>query len=635
MANLIGKSLGRYHILEQLGEGGMAVVYKAFDTRLEREVAVKVIRIDNLAPNVLTRVRKRFDREAKALAKLDHGNIISIIDYGEEDSTPYLVMSYIPGGTLKVRLKKKPIPWEEAAQFLAPIARALDYAHKQGIVHRDIKPANILITEDNQPMLTDFGIARILKTEETLDLTGTGMGVGTPEYMAPEQGLGHKVDHRADIYALGIIFYEMVTGRKPFQADTPMAVVIKQINDPLPRPTQFVPDLPKEVEQILLKALAKDPPNRYKSMGKFAAALEKLADRQGKPVSKERKPARDRWKIKASKLVSPNMLWWVVLGLVGIALFFGASRLTDFDQMAELFSSPFPTFTLTPAFTHTPMASFTPQSTSTSRVTTTPTLTATPTLGIGSSWERPADGMTMVYIPAGEFEMGSNDGDIDENPIHTVYLDSYWMDETEVTNGMYSKCVTAGVCDMPDGNDYDDSSYTIHPIVFINWKNAQAYCAWADGRLPTEAEWEKAARSGLKGKRYPWGDSPPVCQMGAENGAQHRSCGVTSTTKNDYDFTLKPIGGTASVGNFSANGYGLYDMSGNVWEWVSDWYDSDYYTNSPGNNPSGPSFGNYRVMRGGSWLRSYNLLRSADRNRGNPTSTSNNVGFRCVRDANQ
>jgi serine/threonine protein kinase len=276
MPELIGQSLDRYHILERLGEGGMAVVYKAYDTRLEREVAVKVIRTERLTIETIPRALKRFEREAKALAKLNHANIIPIIDSGEEDGMPYLVMGYIPGGTLKDRLKKKPISWHEAANFLAPIARALDYAHKQGIVHRDIKPSNILITAENQPMLTDFGIARILKSEETLDLTGTGMGVGTPEYMAPEQGLGHKVDHRADIYALGIVLYEMVTGRKPFQADTPMAVVIKQINDPLPRPTQFVSDIPKKIEQVLLKVLAKDPNNRYQSMGEFVLALESL-----------------------------------------------------------------------------------------------------------------------------------------------------------------------------------------------------------------------------------------------------------------------------------------------------------------------------------------------------------------------
>jgi len=151
MTNLIGKSLGRYHILEQLGEGGMAVVYKAFDTRLEREVAIKVIRTEKLTQESMGKSLKRFEREAKSLAKLSHANIIPIIDSGEQNDIPYLVMGYIPGGTLKERMKGKPTPWQEAAQFLTPIARALDYAHSEGIVHRDIKPSNILIPKKISP----------------------------------------------------------------------------------------------------------------------------------------------------------------------------------------------------------------------------------------------------------------------------------------------------------------------------------------------------------------------------------------------------------------------------------------------------------------------------------------------------
>ncbi len=279
MSNLIGQSIGRYHITEQLGEGGMATVYKAFDTRLEREVAVKVL----LQQRQLSeKFLKRFEREAKALAQLSHPNIVKVLDYGEHEGLPYLVMEYVPGGTLKQKLGK-PIPPTEASRLLSPIARALEYAHQHKIIHRDIKPANILLTESGQPMLSDFGIAKILQEEETMDLTGTGVGVGTPEYVAPEQGLGLAVDHRADIYALGIVFYELITGRKPFRADTPMAVVIKQINDPLPRPKEFVRGISDTIEQVVFKALAKRPEDRFQDMGAFAAVLEKLA--AGRKVS--------------------------------------------------------------------------------------------------------------------------------------------------------------------------------------------------------------------------------------------------------------------------------------------------------------------------------------------------------------
>jgi len=235
MTDLIGKSIERYHILEQLGEGGMAVVYKAYDTRLEREVAVKVIRRDAFPAQHNERIFKRFEREARALARLSHPNIVKVLDYGTHDGSPFLVLEYLPGGTLKHRLGK-PIPWQEAAALLIPVARALHYAHENKIVHRDVKPSNILINQSGEPMLTDFGIAKLLESDEGQTLTtGTGVGVGTPEYMSPEQGLGQEVDARADIYSLGIIFYEMVTGRKPFRADTPMAVVVKHINEPLPR----------------------------------------------------------------------------------------------------------------------------------------------------------------------------------------------------------------------------------------------------------------------------------------------------------------------------------------------------------------------------------------------------------------
>ena len=282
MSNLIGQSLGRYHILEQLGEGGMAIVYKAYDTRLERDVAVKVIRTEKLTIETMGKTLKRFEREAKVLAKLTHPNIVPITDYGEHDEKPYLVMPYLPGGTLKQKLGK-PIPWEDSVRLLIPIARALHYAHQQGIIHRDVKPSNILITQSGEPMLTDFGIAKILlDTEETADLTGTGMGVGTPEYMSPEQFQGKGVDARTDVYSLGVVLYEMVTGRKPYQADTPAAVLIKQVTEALPRPKSLVPELPDALEKVLLKALAKNKEDRFQDVAAFGNALENLLMGMGK-----------------------------------------------------------------------------------------------------------------------------------------------------------------------------------------------------------------------------------------------------------------------------------------------------------------------------------------------------------------
>jgi eukaryotic-like serine/threonine-protein kinase len=304
MPDLSGSSFGRYHILEQLGQGGMATVYKAFDTRLESDVAVKVIRTESLPQNAMIHALKRFEREAKALARLTHPNIVKVTDYGEYEGKPYLVLPYLPGGTLKQKMGR-PIPWQEAVQLLIPIAEALDYAHSQGMIHRDVKPSNILLTEREQPLLTDFGIAKVLDLEETLDLTGTSATVGTPEYMAPEQATAKTVDHRVDIYALGVVLYEMITGKKPYTADTPMAVLIMHARDPLPTPQKYVPNLPEGVERVLLKALAKQPEDRYQSMDQVTKALQQLlnpkkslsgsASRDETTIVEAKEPASKKW----------------------------------------------------------------------------------------------------------------------------------------------------------------------------------------------------------------------------------------------------------------------------------------------------------------------------------------------------
>lgn len=238
---------------------------------------------------------------------------------------------------------------------------------------------------------------------------------------------------------------------------------------------------------------------------------------------------------------------------------------------------------------------------------------------LADTWTRPTDGMLMSYIPAGEFQMGSEDGGDDEKPVHTVYLDGFWMDQTEVTNAMYATCVTNGRCEEPSDRTYfDNPLYANHPVVYVDWEAANNYCEKVGGRLPTEAEWEKAARGGLEGKKYPWGDEEPVCVLGAENGANFYGCNAS---------------GTENVGSFSANGYGLYDMAGNVWEWVADWYGEYPALLSPLENPTGPLSGGYRyrVLRGGAWVINEYFSRSADRVRVAPDYYNSYFGFRCVR----
>ena len=235
---------------------------------------LKVIRTENLTMGTMDQALIRFEREAKALARLTHPNIVKVTDYGEHEGKPYLVMEFLPSGTLKKRLGS-PMSWQAALHLLLPIAHALDFAHRQGMIHRDVKPSNILITADGEPMLTDFGIAKILDLHETAELTGTGVGIGTPEYMAPEQWTGNTTT-KSDQYALGVVLYEMLTGRKPYPTDTPAAILLKQVNEPLPSPREFIGDLPEKVEKLLLKALAKEPADRFTSMADFAGAIESM-----------------------------------------------------------------------------------------------------------------------------------------------------------------------------------------------------------------------------------------------------------------------------------------------------------------------------------------------------------------------
>ncbi len=264
--SLIGRTLGQYQIIEPIGAGGMASVYKAYQPGLDRHVAIKVLP----AQHALTRgFKERFAREARAVAQLSHPNILPIYDVGFKGDLSYFVMKYVPGQTLRDVLGQ-PIDLFTVSSYVEQIASALDHAHERHIVHRDIKPTNILM-EDDWLLLADFGLAKIVMGSQ--DLTGTGAVVGTPTYLSPEQGEGKAVDHRSDIYSLGIVLYEMVTGRIPYDADSPMTIIFKHIYEPLPSPRQYNPTLPAGIEQVIVKALAKDPTDRFSSAGEMAQAL--------------------------------------------------------------------------------------------------------------------------------------------------------------------------------------------------------------------------------------------------------------------------------------------------------------------------------------------------------------------------
>ncbi len=274
MTTLIGKKLGHFEVVEQIGQGGMATVYKAYQPALDRHVAIKVL------PDTYAKDRtflERFIREARAIAKLYHPHILPVHDFGEQDGTTYIVMEYVSGGTFKKKLKSgQGMVLREAIDLILQACQALECAHQNNIVHRDVKPGNMLLRSDSFLLLADFGIAKIL--EATTMLTRTGVGIGTPQYMSPEQGTGGAVDGRSDIYSLGIVLYQSVTGRVPFGApgDAPLTISLKHVNDPLPPPRQFVSDLPPMVEHVIVKALEKDPSRRFQSATEMIEALSNI-----------------------------------------------------------------------------------------------------------------------------------------------------------------------------------------------------------------------------------------------------------------------------------------------------------------------------------------------------------------------
>ncbi|MFP4344887.1 MAG: serine/threonine-protein kinase [Anaerolineales bacterium] len=270
--SLDGYTLGKYRVLEPLGRGGMGRVYRAYHTHLERYVALKVLRADLVDD---PRFLARFRREAQAVAALRHPHIVQVFDFDVEGDLYYMVLEMLEGETLKARLNDYRIRGEqmapgEMARILLDVLGGLDYAHRQGVIHRDIKPANILLTKEGDAVIVDFGIAQMIGGTRH---TSTGMLMGTLEYMAPEQGLKNQSDARSDLYSLGIVFYEMLTRQTPFAADTPLAVLMKHLNDPLPLPHQIAPGIPESFERIVLKAVAKEPEARYQEAKEMAEAL--------------------------------------------------------------------------------------------------------------------------------------------------------------------------------------------------------------------------------------------------------------------------------------------------------------------------------------------------------------------------
>ncbi len=629
--------IGKYEILSELGRGGFGMVYRARDTSLNRDVAIKV-----LHPQLTINVEfvARFRKEAQMLAALEHPNIVSIYEYNQVEGRNFIAMRYLSGGNLADYIRQHgKMSLSEAMPIIRGIIEGLTFAHERGLVHRDIKPQNILFDQRGNPLITDFGLAKLVQLNASASSHSVGsIGLGTPYYKAPEVWNGESGSPATDQYSLACVIVEMLSGSVLFQADTTPAVMLKHFE-----PVVLPEDLPQGLQTVLLRALDKDPAKRFSHVKDLLQALEESLLMPAKAAKQpDRKPA----------------LTWMLFGFLGVCalaviafLLFGqdkdrqraAAEPTQSALSAEVLptlsvekdSSPAEVVVSAPkaenpaAVVNTlpaPTSQVLPTQVSTVQVLASLSIPSTPTLmEPTSTTASPVAAFgEMVFIPEGEFPMGCdpnhNGGygcDPDELPAHPVFLDSFYIDKFEVTNAQYEQCVSDGACEEPKSTAshtryayFGNSEYADYPVIFVNWYDAQDYCTWAGKRLPTEAEWEKAAK-GTSFKAYPWGDREITCDR-----ANFADC----------------VGDTSPVGSFTdgASEYGVMDLTGNVWEWVQDGYSENAYATLPDRNPVGPFSSTSVVLRGGSWGRYWSVLRIARRGVYDPEESSNVIGFRCA-----
>jgi predicted Ser/Thr protein kinase len=434
MAGLVGQTLDHYRLVEQVGQGGMATVFRALDTRTMREVAVKV-----LSPTIGSDKRfvRRFRREANFVSRIKHPNIIPVIGYGESRGFIYLAMPFIQGETLQSYLVAGRISDEDAARWIGQVAGALDFAHRQGIVHRDVKPSNVIIDREGNALLTDFGLARFIEGSNTL--TGS-MLMGTPAYIAPEQGKGMKVDGRSDEYSLGVILYQIATGTLPFDGDTPVATVLMHIQDRVPPPRQLNPDLSPDVETVILKSLAKAPTARFPSVAALNRAYQAALagepvpglDRSGALRASSATLGMPRMGVPADQALAParrtSVVWIAALGAAGVLLvagFIAYPSLRDLLGGGPATDQPEVTLPGTTLLATTPAAVLAPSATLASTPTATPVVSADcPGLrlinfsrrGTDVIWRIDNGYSSAVRIVGYEFSLP------DDNPLLGIYL---------------------------------------------------------------------------------------------------------------------------------------------------------------------------------------------------------------------
>lgn len=706
--DLIGQQIGPYQIVEFMGYDGIVEVYLGHHPELERNVLVRIAGRHLPEDPVFS---ARFRREAKGIARLRHPGVTRLFDYGAIQGGHYIVSEAVTGTPLsqlldEVRSGERTFEPDDVAFIIRQVAAAVDHAHANGVIHREVTPYNVILTRSGQAILDGFGLS-LLRSRETGDSASLPL-----EYLAPEQVTDPRAaSPTSDIYTLGVVLYELTTGELPFQTGSDIDDALRNLHDSAPDPRYLNEDIPPVVAQVVQKALARSPKDRFSNAMQIAGALEWAyahPDAEALPQAKvppepveavaatpepttppaervviKRRPSRreerrekrrlhaEHRRIQHEELVKQKRLerarqqaerqaaqlkrqtrrraffsnWGrsIVVLLVALLLLVAAGYLlqtigvlsvsvllptlpTRNMQAAEAPPSP----TLTPTSTNTPTPTITPSPTPLQSVAATPVppLQFAP-LDVGTSAYRIHDGGVMQFIPAGRFLMGTDDPtySIAHRPQHPAMLTDYWIDRTEVTNAQYRQCVDAEFCQPPrDLTYYNKAEFASFPVTFINYETAAAYCLWLASRtgqivgLPTEAQWEKAAGwDPVEGRArtYPWGDDRPTPERlrYVESGSSYPAAPVAT----------HPAGVSA---------YGVHDMAGNVWEWVADWFSSDYYNRTGISlDPAGPLSGTTRVTRGGSWTRQASLAVTIFRNPVRPTTFSNEIGFRCAMSA--
>ncbi len=605
--------VGRYRIVVPLANGIEGATYRAFDRRAAHDVALKLI----VAPE-----QRYIQQEALRLSRLEHPQLPKLYDHFRLDETQHcLVWEYIDGVSLRDLLDQYGVlPTDKVSMWIREAIRPISYLHAKNQRHLDIKPANIRIQPNGNVFLVDSG------------LPGLGIAQGTSGYAAPEQQSQTAATAATDQYALGATLYTLLTNRVPSdalkrQAGLEELYLARDVN----------PSTPVYLSMVAQRAMSLKPELRFDSVDQLGKGV---ARPNGTPdplpptiIPPARKIPQRQFLQQRKRRTMQRRTIYALFTILGMLLFVGAG-LGVFGLAGEDEVTP---EVLAGSADATPVSVLEQALTD---IAPTPTVSPTPTLPPTPTPEPIIDestGASMVFVPGGVFQMGSNDeeADADMRPMHRVSLDPYFIDLTEVTNAQYATCVAESVCSPPQSPNatyhpayYGDPAYDEYPVIFVNWNQAQQFCEWRGGRLPTEAEWEFAAGfwiAAAEKTKYPWGNAMPE--------AVANFCDVNcSRDVRDPNFNDE-FSDTAVVTSFEAgrSPFGLYNMSGNVMEWVFDWYAPDYYGESAEINPSGPADGTARVLRGGSWYNTQQSLEVARRGSYVPEVARATLGFRCAR----